>query len=426
MIPAWILKVGFPFIMIITGTVNTISAKFMNTLKAKGTNPPNVHLFVHPLFQTSLMFFGEMLCFFAFHVLASNRFCRKFVGNERKVVKNEQEGLDPMNDQQQQDQVNVTYSPLIWCIPAFFDLVSTTMLFIGLSWTFAPSYQMLRGSVTVFTGFFSVIFLKSKLKLHHWLGIIVVVMGLALVGLGDYLYEKNVFDENYVLASDLLIIIAQIFSALQFIIEEHFLKEYKTPPLQAVGYEGLFGFTMVSLAYIIFYYVPWNPSITTTQAAQDHPRFEDIADAITMLGNNWHIPLFAFVFVISVGAFNFAGLAITNKSNATTRKILDNIRIMLIWAISLLIPNWQTFQWKQLLGYVILIVGTNIYYKTYALCKQCFRNYFKPGDAGDEDNDADNDEDNDIDDDGHSYDIVGDEGGVAQEEGAPVFGRANF
>ena len=421
MIPAWILKIGFPFIMIITGTVNTISAKFMNTLRAKGTNPSNVHLFVHPLFQTGLMFFGEMLCFFAFHVLASNRFCRKFVVNERKLVDNEQERLHGINGRQQQNQVNVTNSPLIWCIPAFFDLVSTTMLFIALSWTFAPSYQMLRGSVTVFTGVFSVIFLKSKLKLHHWLGIAVVVMGLTLVGLADYLYgtKENVsVKENYVLASDLLIIIAQIFSALQFIIEEHFLKEYKTPPLQAVGCEGVFGFAMVSLAYIIFYYVPWNPSITTTQATQDHPRFEDIADAITMLGNNWHIPLFAFVFVISVGAFNFAGLTITDKSNATTRKVLDNIRIMLIWAISLLIPNWQKFQWKQLLGYVILIVGTNIYYKTYTLCKQCFRKCFKTGDAGDEDNDIDND--------GHTYDMVGDEGGVAQEEGMPVVGRANF
>eukprot|EP00118_Oscarella_pearsei_P008722 m.46461 g.46461 ORF g.46461 m.46461 type:complete len:75 (+) comp33695_c0_seq24:518-742(+) len=44
---------------------------------------------------------------------------------------------------------------------------------------------MLRGSIIVFTGLLSVIFLKRKLKCIHWTGISVVVVGLCCVGLSD-------------------------------------------------------------------------------------------------------------------------------------------------------------------------------------------------------------------------------------------------
>ena len=46
---------------------------------------------------------------------------------------------------------NVT--PLVWNLPALCDLIGTTMMFIALSWTFASSFQMLRGSVIIFTGY---------------------------------------------------------------------------------------------------------------------------------------------------------------------------------------------------------------------------------------------------------------------------------
>ncbi len=38
--------------------------------------------------------------------------------------------------------------------------------------TTASTYQMLRGSVVVFTGLLSWLFLKRKLMLHHWVGMV--------------------------------------------------------------------------------------------------------------------------------------------------------------------------------------------------------------------------------------------------------------
>jgi drug/metabolite transporter (DMT)-like permease len=41
---------------------------------------------------------------------------------------------------------------------------------------------MLRGSVIIFTGILSMIFLKKKLRVHHWSGMVLVLCGLAFVG----------------------------------------------------------------------------------------------------------------------------------------------------------------------------------------------------------------------------------------------------
>jgi drug/metabolite transporter (DMT)-like permease len=41
---------------------------------------------------------------------------------------------------------------------------------------------MLRGSVVVFTGILSVVFLKRRLRLYHWLGMLLVCTGALVVG----------------------------------------------------------------------------------------------------------------------------------------------------------------------------------------------------------------------------------------------------
>ena len=344
-------------VMICTGTLNTLSAKYTNLQKAKGTNPKDEHNFDHPFFQTGLMFFGEMLCLFAFQAFHT---IQKMTG---RINENFSMG-------------NVT--PLVWILPALCDLIGTTMMFVALSWTFASSFQMLRGSVIIFTGVFSVIFLKAKLHLHHYLGIILVVSGLVSVGIGDYYYhdynQAKSLRKKDVLCSDLLIVFSQVIVALQVVIEEKLLKKYRIHPLQAVGWEGLFGFAMVCSVYIPMYLIHWNPRLN-----EQHQRFENIADAIIMLGNNWRIRISALVFIISVGVFNVAGLSVTITMNATTRMVLDNMRTMMIWVVSLLIP-WQRLQPLQPVGYVFIVFGTSVYHdliftsllSCIKWCKRCF------------------------------------------------------
>jgi len=56
------------------------------------------------------------------------------------------------------------------------------LMYIGLTLTYPSVFQMLRGSVIIFTGILSVLFLKRKLWAFEWLGMGLVTIGLAIVG----------------------------------------------------------------------------------------------------------------------------------------------------------------------------------------------------------------------------------------------------
>ena len=69
----------------------------------------------------------------------------------------------------------------LW-IPALCDLTGTTLMNVGLIYTSASIYQMLRGSVVLFTGTLSHFVLKTKHPLYKWAALIVVFIGVLLVG----------------------------------------------------------------------------------------------------------------------------------------------------------------------------------------------------------------------------------------------------
>ncbi len=47
---------------------------------------------------------------------------------------------------------------------------------------YASTFQMLRGTMVVFAGFLTIVLLRRRLHLHHWMGIILITAGAAMVG----------------------------------------------------------------------------------------------------------------------------------------------------------------------------------------------------------------------------------------------------
>ena len=132
-------------------------------------------------------------------------------------------------------------------LPACCDIAGTTLMNVGLLFVAASIYQMTRGTLVLFVGLFSVIFLKRHLALYRWLSLCIVVSGVAVVGVAGALEHKlpQVPGDNdhgaanslASLARDVvvaakehtpietvvgiaLIAFAQTFTASQFVIEE--------------------------------------------------------------------------------------------------------------------------------------------------------------------------------------------------------------
>lgn len=188
-------------------------------------------------------------------------------------------------------------------------------------------------------------FLERVLKKREWSGIFLVIIGLTVVGIADFLAKDtntNNHGKNDIITGDLLIITAQIITACQMVIEEKFVSGLDIPPLQAVGWEGVFGFVTLSLLQIPFYYIPVGAPFSDNSRGT----LEDVVDAVVQIANNWRLVIAIAGTIISIAFFNFAGITVTKEISATTRMVLDSVRTIVIWAFSMMFFE-QKFHWLQ-------------------------------------------------------------------------------
>jgi len=242
---------------------------------------------------------------------------------------------------------------------------------------------MLRGSVVIFTSILSVVFLKRQQRVHHWIGVGLVLAGTAIVGAqgkvcptqdsGGCSQLVTGSSGNSATVGNILIIVAQLIVAVQMVVEEKFISGYNVPALQVVGWEGIFGFSVISLVLVLMYYALPQPAFLCANAVAAQfnstilpptenvcAHFEDTYDAFVQMGNAPGIPGALVGNIISIAFFNFFGVSVTKHINAATRMVLDSLRTMVIWAFSLGI-KWESFCWVQVIGFVILLSGTIVY-----------------------------------------------------------------
>ncbi|XP_043484492.1 solute carrier family 35 member F6-like [Leptopilina heterotoma] len=327
-------------LMVITGSFNTLSVKYADKLTSKGKDGELRH-FTHPFMQSAFMFVGEMMCLLVFK-LAFCYYNRQANGSveTNALTKGSRD-----------------FNPKILAIPALCDTIGTSIMYVGLTMTYASSFQMLRGSVIIFTGILSVAFLERKLGTQKWTGIILVLLGLIIVGFTDFLTMKSEQKgTNSVVTGDLLIICAQVITATQMVIEEKYVAGKDIPALQAVGWEGIFGFIGICLALIPLNYIHAPPPFTDNSQGT----LEDSIDALIQISNNGRLFMAIIGIMFSIAFFNFAGISVTKELSATTRMILDSVRTLVIWAISLIL-GWQIFHYLQLFGFAFLIIGMCLY-----------------------------------------------------------------
>jgi len=155
-------------------------------------------------------------------------------------------------------------------------------------------------------------------------------------------------------------------AACQFVYEEKFITQYNVHPLKVVGSEGIFGFITLVLIQIPFYFIiidgfsiGYNPD----------NRLEDPLDAFTQMNNEPRLYGILSLVILSIAFFNFSGVSITKHMSATTRKVLDTLRTLVIWACEMLFhlidPRWTMPTGKQLAlqvpGFLLVVTGIFLY-----------------------------------------------------------------
>eukprot|EP00042_Codosiga_hollandica_P020955 m.70382 g.70382 ORF g.70382 m.70382 type:complete len:415 (-) comp50132_c0_seq1:75-1319(-) len=335
----------------------------------------NERQFDAPWTQTLLMFIGESLTLWAFLIER-----RRVVRGEREPLLGPQHALndDPEEIKLRNERAENSASlrtPLfqpILLIPTLCDLTGTTLAGIGLLYIYASVWQMMRGSIIIFTGILSVIFLGRKLRAIHWTGLASATLGLALVGMASILQlsadgSADPHSQSQTVLGIILVLAGQVASAVQFVVEERFLKGRSFHPLHVVGLEGSFGsLIMLIIVLPVVYAIPGPQQSSMSRGSQ-----ENSIDAAYMIKNNYVLLILCVGYVLSIAFYNYCGLAVTKSLSAIHRTLIDALRTILVWIVDLLLfyafksPNygeiWTNYGFLQLGGFGFVVFGTLLY-----------------------------------------------------------------
>jgi hypothetical protein len=213
------------------------------------------------------------------------------------------------------------WKTLLLAAPACCDVTGTTLMNVGLLFVVASVYQMTRGTLVLFVGLFSVLFLRRKLYVYQWLALLVVVLGVGLVGLAGAIFKETPKVSDYppggetgiisptirdayvssetptavwTIIGVLLVAGAQIFTATQFVLEEWILEHYAMDPLKVVGWEGIFGFLVTLIGMIVLH-------LTIGRTESGRNGYFDAREGWRAITSTRSVAVSSFLIMISIG-----------------------------------------------------------------------------------------------------------------------------
>lgn len=307
--------------MLLSGAMNTLLMKFMVIQHVPTGAGQSATGFEHPYFQTLLMMVGEFLCLLAYY-----------------------------STTKWEDVVKAPPVPTtVFAVACGLDWTATTLVNMAYVCIAASVVQMTRGAIVIFTCLFSVIFLGRRQYRYHIAGVGLVVLGITLVSLSALLGGSSSGEgaRTSTLTRVLgisLCVGAQVFQASMLVWEEKILSQYAIPPLRVVGMEGLCG---------IFFGILLLSGLNATGV-------ESTPEAVYQMSHSVPLLLAVVGSIFSIAIFNFTGVTVTQKASAVSRSTIDVSRTILIWAVELAL-GWNRFNWLQLVGFILLAMGTLLY-----------------------------------------------------------------
>merc|ERR1719310_867372 len=235
----------------------------------------------------------------------------------------------------------------IFLLPSSCDLIATVLLNVALGLLAVSVVQMCRGTVVLFVCAMSIAFLGRRQYAYHYVGVLLVVVGITVVSLSSMVNTKtgtvSAMPSAMMMGISILIL-GQVFQAGMFVYEEKIMCKYPVPPLQCVGMEGVFGLTICMAVLIPCEYLGYAKSM----------------GAFYQMSQSLWLTASVFGAICSLALFNYAGATVTQKASAIARTTIKMSSTILIWVCELAF-GWNTFSILQLAGFALLAVDTLLY-----------------------------------------------------------------
>lgn len=245
-------------------------------------------------------------------------------------------------------------------VPAALDIIGSSTMYFALNLTDPSSFAMLQGANVVLTALLAQVTLRTRLQLFHWLGLLSIVVGLVVVALSDSVHGASASGKtaDSAILGDALVLLAQVVGAIQGVYEQAVLVRYDIHPLQAGGYEGLFGVVILGVMLVPLSFVSGGSAFSYNSGSV----LEDPVDAFLQLTNSFPLVAINVATILTVAILNMSGMTVSKEVNAASRVVLTQLSTLFIWLVSLAL-GWQNFLPLQVPGYLLLVVGSMIFHE---------------------------------------------------------------
>ena len=349
-------------LFLISGTCSLIFGKLLYQTQSIGRDG-QLHHFEKPWFSNFIMFLGMSFLFCRFEINACI--------NDKKIAKNPELAESLLNAENKRPQKSVYYKVFA---PAFCDFLASFIMFVGLLWIPVSIWQMIRGSIIIFTGLIRQYWLKKPLNKAEWWSLVVIFLSLVLVGMASIFNSDSSSGDTTSIGLKILgivlVFVAQGIQALQTVIEEHLLQGIEAPATMVVGMEGVWGFLLTAfVALPIAYVLP---------GEEGQGLHEDFIDSLIMCKNSVMVLTLNLLSVVVLLLFNMSSMRVTLYTNSIVRNLLEPVRTFLVWGTTVVIhyfaPDFgeglSVWSWLQLGGFVVLTVGMLMFNGTIRCCRK--------------------------------------------------------
>jgi hypothetical protein len=225
---------------------------------------------------------------------------------------------------------------------------------------------MLRGSLSIWSAFFAIIFLKRRFHAYQWIGLVFTVLSMIIIGIAGV--QMSGFGTNYDwtdrLVGVILILGGQVLQGGQLVWDETMLTRFKLPVLLVVGMEGVWGMVIeIVIGQWFTFIFPGNDPSPLGGS------LEYWGDTMISLSHSWKLVVIGIASVISIGAYDCSGMTVTARASAVHRTIFEALRTATTWVAMLLIElfapdygeRWEVWSWLELGGFVLLVFSSLVF-----------------------------------------------------------------
>mmetsp|Transcript_4871 Transcript_4871/g.6308 ORF Transcript_4871/g.6308 Transcript_4871/m.6308 type:complete len:382 (+) Transcript_4871:149-1294(+) len=229
---------------------------------------------------------------------------------------------------------------------AIIDIMAQAMNYTGSTMAGPTIFAIIYSSVTIWTAFYSNIFLKRKLNLMQWMGIVLVFLGLTITAFDSIKVGENAFH------GALLILVGSSMHALTYVLSESIMTEQRLSLQMNCSIQGLvacFIYLLWQLIYTRNHFdlirIPMKQANTSTTKAL--------------------VILFSLSLSNLVHATSFFYTLKYYPGGATSAGVMKGLQAVLVFVFSsvvycrheLLIDAEMCFTWMKFISLVVVVSG---------------------------------------------------------------------